>query len=274
MFIKTTFNVPMTDKVGGFPPTITPIDTGTNRQFIEVFHDDEWTEPAKGIVLFLRGGAGIGSDAIDNLRVQYCLPRGYVYINHSAYPQHPWYVRVNSSVLHDQFAGAYELQSVLEFIKDELLVNPDYEGILSENTKVVPAGQSRGAGVVCGWATQAQEEFTANVRDMVPACFANSPAGSRASNLKWVGAYVAARQVLEAYARVAMPLVGTWGAGDVTHTSRPLFIRVMSVLNNPNVKTFVVGDDTYGHGWPYNESEEFMEAVIRCFDFDNFTWPS
>lgn len=268
MIVCKTFKVPMTKLVGETVKNA-PKESAHNYLTLQMFYDDQWGLSTRDIILWFRGGSGHGLDEPDYPRVKYIVSKGFVYFNCSSFAphQHPMDFKLHAIMpVHDYIRYSFEVESFISYIYTHVLKDKDGKRYITQDSKMVLTGTSRGAGVILQWSCLTRGIYK-TYSDKVIGIVANSPAGGDTTR-RWRGPYIAQRATYKFYQNAQHPIRACIGAGDVTHTNRAHIERVYRTLTNPKVKISIEGNDGWGHNWPCSIKEDAYQKFFNyAFQF-------
>lgn len=268
MIVCKNFKVMMTKSVGSTVPNASQ-ESAHNHMILQMFYDDRWGPAPRDMILWFKGGSGHGLEDSSYARVQYVLSKGFVYINCSTFaPQHhPMDFKLEPTMpIHDYVRYAFEVESFLEHIYENVIYDKDAKRHINQDSKVVLTGTSRGAGIILQWSCLTRGIYAAYSQKVI-GLVANSPAGGNNSR-RWNGPYIAQRATYKYYQNVRHPTIACIGAGDITHTNRAHMERIYRHLSNQLVKIVVEGDDTWDHTWPnLSRDQAYQKFFNHAFNF-------
>lgn len=244
------FKVPMVSSVGETVQGAAQ-ESSNNMLVLQMFYDTSWGKTTRDMLLWFNGGSGHGLETLAYARPAHVVKKGVVYFNCSSFApsQHPMdFKSIPQMPIHDFIRYAFEVESFIAFICEKLLKNKVAAQYINQDSSMVLAGSSRGAGNILQWSNLSRAMYP-KYRHKVVGLVANSPAGGNTSQ-RWNGPYIAQRATYKFFQNVMHPTLACFGAGDVTHTNRAHVERIQRSISNPLVKIRVEGDDEWGHSWP------------------------
>lgn len=244
----------------------------TQPNILRVFWDDTWTG-TRDVILHFSGDRGNNPQNVESIKPSSAVAKGYIWIDVMADTQSTLVPVWNfypplSGISGGHLDVSHCINAVFEILAADHALSP----ILTQQSRLVLSGHSYGATVLLRYAARHKEvsgQVHTEYDHRIAGRIVNSPFGG---NHGGDGHRNISREMQDLYRMLSLAasVVVCIPAGDVTHLSREVLIRVFNtdVRNNQGVQIKIVGDQEYGHGFPGSTTygPVWVDMCIGMFD--------
>lgn len=244
----------------------------TQPNILRVFWDDTWTG-TRDVILHFSGGRGNNPQNVESIKPTSAVAKGHIWIDVMADTQTNQVPVWNYYPPISGISGTHlDVSQCINAVFEILAADPALSSILTQQSRLVLSGHSFGAGVILRYAARHKEvsgQVHTEYDHRIAGRIVNSPFGS---NQGGDGHRNISRELQELYSilSLAASVVVCIPAGDVTHLTRELLIRVYNtdIRNNQSVQIRIVGDEKYGHSFPNSIAygPVWVDMCIGMFD--------